>query len=65
MIVPLCSGRNGFGLGLQAGQVAPRAGLRIALAPADFPARDFGEEPLLLAFCAEMQQRRAEHPDTK
>ena len=43
-----------FGLGLQAGEVGARARLRIALAPADFAARDLGQEVLLLLLIADI-----------
>ena len=51
--------------GLQRGQIGAGARLGIALAPADFAARDRRQEMLLLRFGAEMQQRGAEHPDAK
>ena len=52
-------------VGLQGHQIAARTGFRIALTPADFTARDFVQEPQLLPFGAELQQRRAEHPDAE
>ena len=50
---------------LQPGEVGPGIGFRIALAPADFSARDFGQKALLLLFRAIFQQRRAEHGDAE
>src|SRR5262249_22327782 len=41
------------------------AGLRIALAPADFAARDLGQVLELLRLVAVLEQRGAEHPDAK
>ena len=54
-----------LGLGLQARQVGSRARLRIALAPADFAARDLAADMLLLLLVAELEQRRAEHRDAE
>ena len=51
--------------GLHRDEVRARARLRIALAPADFAARDLIEEALLLPLGAKMQQRWPEHPDAE
>ena len=51
--------------GLQGDEVAARAGFRIALAPADFTARDLVQIMDLLLFGPEFEQRGAEHPDTE
>ena len=51
--------------GLQADEVAARARFAIALAPADFAARDLGEVMDLLLLGTEFEQRRAEHPDAE
>src|SRR3546814_7167532 len=50
---------------LERNEVAARARLRIALAPADFAARDRVEILDLLLLGPELQQRGAEHPDTE
>src|SRR5690606_13869224 len=50
---------------LQRDEVAARSRLRIALAPADFAAGDLVEILLLLFLGAEVEQRRAEHPDAE
>ncbi len=44
-------------------QIGPRARLGIALAPANLPAHDLGQEALLLFLGPEGQQGRAQHPD--
>ncbi len=54
-----------LGLGRKAGEVGAGARLGIALAPADFAARDLRQEMLLLLLGAELQQRRAEHGDAE
>ena len=52
-------------LRLQAGEVGARARLRIALAPANLAADDRRQMLLLLVLGAELQQRRAEHPNAE
>ena len=52
-------------LGLEPGEVGPGARLRIALAPADFAARDLRQEGVFLLLVAIFQQRRAEHRDAE
>ncbi len=51
--------------GLQADEIAARAGFRIALAPANFAARDRVQIVDLLLLGTELQQRGAEHPDAE
>src|SRR3546814_11087076 len=50
---------------LQGHEIAARARFGIALAPADFAARDRVEILDLLLLGPELQQRGAEHPDTE
>src|SRR5690606_23675630 len=54
-----------FAEGLQRDEVAARTRFRIALAPADFAARDLGEVMDLLLLGAEFEHRGAEHPDAE
>ena len=50
-----------LGAGREAGEVGAGIGFRIALAPADFAARDLGQMFELLLFAAVFQQRGPEH----
>ena len=59
-IVAVIDGRGG-----EAGEVGAGVGLRIALAPADFAARDLRQMRLLLFLGAIFQQRRPEHRDAE
>src|SRR5207247_1940805 len=51
--------------GLQAGQIAARGRLAVALAPPDLAAHDARQVLLLLRLVAELQEHRAEHPQAE